>query len=129
MKSLRILSWSFLLIGIVFAGCAGHKQLAAAHDEVLTYPLPYDLAFLRTMESLETLPDWELGETEKEKGTITVFNKNFSSFTDADQRMATVLVKRVNREETSLQLAPQSQRVIGGDKLMERIGKYLSREL
>ena len=129
MKGFKSCAIAVILLGFTFSGCAVDKKILPAHDEVLIYQLPYDLAYLRTMEALESLPDWELEETEKEKGTIQVRNMNYSALFDADKRVAVFLVKRLGRNETSVEIAPQTQTVIGGDKLLERVAQYLSREL
>lgn len=111
-------------------GCSSiGRQLLPLHDEVLLYDLPFDLTYLRTMEALESHPDWELETTDKEKGLIMVRNINYSQFSDADKRRAVFWIKRVSRRETSVRLAPESQHVIGGDKLLELIAKHVSREL
>ena len=124
--------WSLavLILGLgLMSGCSTSQKVFPVHDEVLSYKLPYDLTYLRALEALENVSGWELEETEKEKGYITVRNVAYSRFDDADKRRATFLLKRVAREETSIELAPQSQRVVGGDDLLKRISQYLSREL
>jgi len=122
-----------IIFSVVFtlglAGCAGDKEVLPTHDEVLSYPLPYDLTFLRTIEALESLPDWDLSETEKEKGIIRVHNTSFTSMDDADKREATFIIKRVNSHETSIALAPYSQQVIGAEVLFKRIAQYVSAEV
>lgn len=56
-------------------------------------------------------------------------NISFSRFTDADKRLATFVIKRVDRNETTVQLAPKSQRVIGGDELLKLVAAKVSQEL
>lgn len=118
-----------VIFSISLTGCAGNKEILPTHDEVLTFAVPYDLAYLRTIEALESLPDWELSETEKEKGIVRIQNTNFASFDDADKRQATFIIKRVSRQETSIALAPYSQKVIGGKELFKRISQYMNTEL
>ncbi len=43
--------------------------------------------------------------------------------------MATFIIKRVNRQETSVQLAPESQRVAEGGQLLDKIAEFVSKEL
>ena len=117
-----------LCLGISAAACA-HNKVLPVHDEVLIYKLPFDLTYLRAEEALERVEGWELQMTEKEKGLIVIRNTNYSSFSDADKRNATFLVKRVGPKETSVELAPQSQSVLGGGDLLRKIAKYLDREL
>jgi len=119
-----------LILGMVPAtGCSLNQKLLPAHDEVLIYPLPYDLTYLRTMEALETFSEWAIEETEKEKGILRARNVHYSSLDDADKRLVTLLIKRVSRRETSIALAPESQRVLGAEKIMERVAQFLSREV
>ena len=130
MQSLKNWSLMIMVAGLSLTGClTTGEKIFPVHDEVLIYNLPYDLTYLRTLEALENVNDWELEETEKEKGIITVRNIAFSRLDDADKRSATVLIKRVSRNETSVTLAPQSQRVVGGDELLKRISQFLTREL
>ena len=109
------------------AGCA-RNSILPAHDEVLTFNLPYDLAFLRTMEAVEAHPDWDLDMTLKEQGIIKIRNLRYSSFADADQRGATLLLKRIGPRQTSVQFDKESWGVVGGDEILKLINQYLSLE-
>lgn len=127
-----IKSLSLILLFSLFplAGCTSTRdKLLPAYDDVLVYDLPFDLTYLRTLEALETVKDWELEDTEKEQGIIRLRNTAFSRFDDADLRQATILVSRISRGQTSVQFAPYSQRVVGGDKMLERISEYVSKEI
>ena len=127
---LNLKTYLMFLIVAVAAGCASTKdKILPVHDEVLVYNLPFDLTYLRTMEAVENVHGWELEETEKEKGIIRVRNIDFGSFEDADIRTATLFIRRMNRNQTSIALADYSQRVKDGNILLERISQYLSREL
>ncbi len=123
--------WNILMLSfsILSAGCAVKNKILPVHDEVLRINLPYDLTYLRTAEALQRVEGWELEATEKERGIIIVRNINFSSFADADKRSATIWLKRIGSRETSVQLAPQSQQVAGGDILLERVSQFLDQEL
>jgi len=112
-----------------FMGCAVAEKVLPVHDEILIYNLPYDLTFLRVMEAVDAVPGWDLQLTKKAQGIIQARNINFSQFGDADKRQVTVLLRSLGRKETSVQLAPESQRVIGGGKILERISLVVSREL
>ena len=116
-------------LGICLAGCAAGNKVLPLHDEVLYFKLPYDLTYLRTGEALERVEGWELEQTEKEKGVIVIRNTNYSSWDDADKRSATFWLKRIGPKETSVQLAPQSQRILGAGMLLERVTQYLDREV
>ena len=59
-----------LMLSLGLVGCNTVGKMLPPNDRVLVYPLPYDLTYLRTMEILDTTSDWQLEETDKEKGTI-----------------------------------------------------------
>jgi MFS superfamily sulfate permease-like transporter len=118
-----------LILGLGFAGCNTVGEVLPPNDEVLVYKLPYDLTYLRTMDALNTTSDWQLEETDKERGIIKVRNMNYSGFDDSDMRTVTFLVKRVDRETTSVSIDPKSQKVLGGKELLEAIGGALGREI
>lgn len=115
---------------ILLNACMGGKPpMIPPYDEVLVYELPFDLTYLRTLEALENIPGWELEETEKEKGIIVARNVRHTSLEDAEKRTATLFISRVNRGQTTVQLAPRSRWVIGGAALMKKISEYVGREL
>ena len=116
-----------LFISLASFGCA-HSSFLPHHDEVLIYPLPYDLAFLRTLEAVQEHKDWDLDWTDKEMGVISIRNMRYSSFADADRRQAFLIVKRLNSKETSVQFDPKSQSVVGGDEILKLVRGALSRE-
>ena len=122
---------AMILVMIFSTGCftSAKKAILPVYDDVLIYPISFDLAYLRTLEALESLPDWELEETEKEKGMIVARNVNFKNFGDQDKRLAVFMIKRLDRSQTSIQLAPHTQSVTGGDDLLKQVSKYVSREL
>lgn len=123
LKSAFSLAFGLFLLG----GCA-HSSILPVHDEVLVYPLPYDLTFLRTLDAVDAHPDWEPNWTDKEKGILHLQNTRYSSFADADKRSMVLLVRRENLEETSVRLAPESQAVFGGDEVLKLIRAVLSEE-
>jgi hypothetical protein len=115
--------------GLMGGGCNTVGEGLPPNDEVLIYPLSYDLTYLRTMEALDGQGHWQLEETDKEKGTISVRDTNYSRLDDADLRAITFVVKRVDRGTTSVSIDPASQKVFGGAELMKAIGTALSREI
>lgn len=125
--------YGFILLFLSLTGCVlssqSQKPDLPPNDKVLTYPLPMDLAFLRAMEALEKIPDWELEATEKEKGWIRIRNLNYSRFDDADKRLIMVLLKQEERNKVSIQIAPESQRVLGGDLVLKAIDELLKKEV
>ena len=128
---MRKLATSFLILLVMASGFYGCKKSSVlpSWDEVLVYPLPYDLTYLRTMEAVDSHPDWELDYTEKEAGIIKIHNQRYSSFADADLRYATLMVKRLEHNKSSVEFAPESQAVVGGDEILKLIKKTLSDEV
>lgn len=125
MRFVRKAFWMGPLVFSIFLGCA-HSGVLPKYDEILVYPLPYDLTFLRVLEAVNSHPDWQPSWTDKEKGVIELHNVRYSSFADADQRSATLKVNRLGHHETSVQLAPKSQSVVGGDEILKIIKDFLS---
>ena len=117
-----------LAFSLSLSACASRNAVLPTHDEVLTYNLPYDLTFLRTMEAIEAHPDWDLDVTLKEQGIIKIRNLRYSSYADADQRGGTLLVTRAGPRQTSVQFAKESWGVVGGDEILKLIKQYLSLE-
>lgn len=128
MKTIYKIMFVFIIAFALF-GCNTTGKLLPPNDETLVYKLPYDLTFLRTMEALNAQPFWQLEKTEKEKGIIIARDMNYSRLDDSDLRVITFMVKRVDKETTSVAIDSESQHVYGGDKLLKAIGEYLSREV
>lgn len=117
-----------LILGSVLTGCNTVSKVLPPNDEKLLYKLPYDLTYLRTLEALDSQPNWQLEETEMVKGIIKVRNTNYSNPDDADLRVITFVIKRVDPQTTSVSILPKCQHVPGGDKLLVAIGERLSSE-
>ena len=118
-----------LILGLGLAGCNSVGKVLPPNDEVLVYKLPYDLTYLRTMEALNSVGTWELEETDKERGVISVRDTNYSNLDDSDLRVITFVVKRVDRGTSSVSIDTKSQKVFGGKKLLEAISEALGREV
>ena len=134
MKRFRV--WVILAViasSFPFQGCSLYrhveKDLLPKHDQVLMFDLSYDLVYLRTLEAMENVSGWELEETEKEKGIIRVRNTDYSRFGDKDLQFATLEIRRIAREQTSVQLSKDTQYIVGGDKLLSAITEFVGREL
>lgn len=118
------------LSGMTMSGCSSTKKaVLPVNDDILIYSLPFDLTYLRTMDALQNVPNWELEETEKEQGIIKVRNINYGAWNDADKRLIIVLIKSLDSNKTSVQLAPESQSILGGDDLLKQIAAALKREI
>ena len=96
------------------------KQSSIVHDELFTYDVSYDRAYLRVIEAAELVPAWILSGTDQRAGTITLRSTGFSN--DAE---VTVIIKRISKEQTSIELAPDSQRVKGVEDILKAIDKLL----
>jgi hypothetical protein len=118
-----------LVLSLGFSACNTVGKVLPPNDEVLVYQLPYDLTYLRTMEALDGKGRWQLEETDKEKGLISVRDTNYSRLDDSDKRVIKFQVKRVDRGTTSVSIAPDSQKVFGGADLMKAISSALGREI
>ena len=118
-----------LILGLGLAGCNTVGEVLPPNDEVFVYKLPYDLTYLRTLDVLTAIENWQLEETDKERGFISVRDMNYSRFDDSDLRVITFVIKRVDRETTSVSIDPKSQKVFGGKKLLDAIGEALGREI
>lgn len=118
----------FSVLALALAGCNTVCKVFPPHDEVLVYKLPYDLTYLRTIEALDGRGAWQLEETDKEKGTLSVRDTNYSRLDDSDLRVIHFVVKRVDRETTSVSIDPKSQKICGGKDLMKAISEALARE-
>ena len=116
------------MLGLGVIGCNTVGKLLPPNDRVLVCNLSYDKAYLRTLDALDSKKDWVLQGTDKEKGTISVHNNNYSRLDDSDLRSLTFLVKRIDRETTSVSIAPGSQKVYGGDQLLKLVEEYLNRK-
>jgi hypothetical protein len=118
-----------LILGLGLAGCNTVGEVLPPNDEVFVYKLPYDLTYLRTLDVLTAIENWQLEETDKERGFISVRDMNYGRFDDSDLRVITFVIKRVDRETTSVSIDPKSQKVFGGKKLLDTIGEALGREI
>ncbi|OQA56502.1 MAG: hypothetical protein BWY42_00984 [Candidatus Omnitrophica bacterium ADurb.Bin277] len=116
------------LVCLHLAGCATAEKILPLHDETLVYDLPLDLTYLRTMEAVDSRPGWELEGTDKEKGIIKVRNVQYSRLDDSDKRSLTILVRRISAARTSVALAPESQRSLGGGDMLQTIKEKLNAE-
>lgn len=125
--------FTLLAVGVLcfgfWGGCMGGKKPIQIHDEVLTFSLPMDLVYLRTLEAVQKHADWDIERTDKEKGQIYLRNRRWSSYADADRRQARLMLKRVSAKETSVQFDPKSQTVVGGDEILSIIKEYMAPEV
>ncbi len=119
-----------LAMGLQACAAMHRNPLLPVHDEVLVYQLPFDVAYLRALDALQNVQDWQLEYTEKEKGLIQVRNINYSGLDDADKRVVTFLIKKgADRGQTTVELAKESQQVLGAEVLIKAVSHSLEREV
>ncbi|GEM_PF-738759 len=126
-------AFTLLGVGVLFCGvlwgCAGSKKPVQVYDEVLAFSLPFDLVYLRSMEAVQKHGNWDIERTDKEKGQIYIKNKRYSSYADADLRKGLLVVKRISAKETTVQIDPEFQSVVGGDEVLSLIKHYMAPEV
>ena len=115
---------TFLVVRL-FNSCSSLRDFPA-YDQVLIYDRPYDYTYLKTMEALNTFPNWVLEETDKNKGLIVLRNVNYGHITDRDKWEARFIVKSLGRKQTSVALEPTSQRLVQGGELLKRIDQVMA---
>ncbi|MBI4368243.1 MAG: hypothetical protein HY588_02505 [Candidatus Omnitrophica bacterium] len=113
-------AFGLLVLTTGLAGCASLKDFPQ-YDQELIYDRPYDYTYLRTLEALNTLPGWNLEETDKVKGLIVLRNTQYGHLFDQDKWVARFQVKSLGRKQTSVSLEPASQRLEQGGELLKRI--------
>lgn len=109
-------------VGILTA-CV-HQPLVK-HDEVFIYNRAYDYVYDGVLRALDNAGTWQLGTTDKGRGMIAAYNTKYWDTLDADKRTALILVKAIDRKKTSVELSPESQRVIGVGKVLKSIERVL----
>ena len=129
MKINRMICWLAFVLAVGMGCASATRKILPVHDEVLIYSVAYDLVYLRSMDALQSVPGWDLEQTHKEDGKITVRNVDYSILRDSDQRVITVLIKSLGPNQTSVELTKESQTVLGGDKLLKSIADFMSREV
>lgn len=122
----------FILILVFFSGCLTSWDLSKdkkdypRYDKVLVFDRPFDVTYLRTVEALNNMPGWVLEETDKEKGLIVLHNREYGHAFDKDKRVARFILKRVSRDQTSVELDTSSQRLEEGGELLERVAQMIA---
>ena len=116
-----------IALSLILFGCTT-SPVGPKHDEILIYNKTYDYTYLKVLEAINDTPGWNIYSTDKEAGVIEAFNDTYESLFDADKRRVTFYVKRLESRKTSVELAPDSQTVVGVGELMKSIdtvmGKY-----
>lgn len=117
-----VLKKSFAILGILvvlpFAGCKVFSDSVIIHDELFTYTMPYDKGYMMVVEAVNEAPGWRLVGADKRKGTVASYNEKFMN----DDRVV-ILVKKIDDEKMSVELAPDSQSIRGVEVLLKQIDK------
>ncbi len=122
----RSILWLFLLAFV--SSCGTFSKYEPITYKVYTYEQPYDLVFLRTMETLDSNNDWVFSATRKELGVIEMRNTNYGNWFGVDRQYVRVLVKYVSEKETSVEIDPAHTSCKGKacTQLLEAVNEVLS---
>ncbi|MBI4398641.1 MAG: hypothetical protein HY586_05905 [Candidatus Omnitrophica bacterium] len=104
------------------------KAVFPSRDEVLIFHQAFDYTYLRVVDAILNTGDWTLYETDKREGLIRAYNTKWADpFGPMEQRIATVRVKRLERNRTAVELDSASQTLIGADDLMKSVKQFMNR--
>jgi len=116
----------FCLVLVLAVGCASMgKKDDPKWDKVLVYDRPYDFTYLRTLEALNSFPDWLLETTDKEKGYIIIRNTEYAHLYDRDKTVVRVNIKRLEQRKTSVSFDPTTQQFEKGGVILDRIDSMM----
>lgn len=88
---------------ILILGCS-HLEFASIEYPIYKYKAPVDLVFLKTLDSLNSEDGWVLSFTEKSNGILEIKNITQFAAEETDVQRLRILVKRLDREYTSVEL-------------------------
>ena len=125
MKKVLCFVVSILITSVFASGCSSLKDYPR-YDQVLVYDRPFDYTYLKTLEALNTFPDWVLEETDKNKGLIVIRNTQYGHLFDRDKWVARFNIRRLDKRKTSVSLDPSSQRLEKGGELLNRIDEVVN---
>ena len=108
-----------IVVCVMVCGCNTLGE-TVIHDELFTYEKPFDRVYLTALEAIEENSEWDLVSTNKMEGLILVRASDFMR-----EDAATVVIKRLNRMQTSIELAKESQSIRGVESLLKSIDKSL----
>jgi hypothetical protein len=122
-----------LAVALANSGCVaklletGTKNPVIRYNDILVYEKPFDYTYLGVVKAVDRVPGWRLSNTDKMKGVVTARNEEYEDLFDKDKREITVLVKRIDRKRTSVELAPESQTMLGARVMLQAIQQNLGR--
>ncbi len=108
-------------LSFLMTGCNALDKNVVVHDELFTYEVSYDRCYMVILDVIASKTDgWKLLDTDKPKGVIRA---RVDSFMRDD--IATVIVKRLDKRKSSVELAPDSQTMKGVDQILKEIDKAM----
>jgi hypothetical protein len=114
------------IVGLMYSGCRTLNDAPfgseVVHNELLTYDLSFDKTYMLVIEAINETPGWTLASTDKGAGKIYAMTNSFNY-----DETACLLVKRIDRKKTSVELAPEAQVKKGVEELLKRIDLKLSK--
>ncbi len=121
-------SMAWLVTLVLLAGCGIFEKQPSIRYMVYTYEQPFDLVYLRAIETLDTNDDWAFSYTDKETGVIALRNMNYENWFGMDRQYVRFVVRHVSQTETSVEIDPSASQCKGTAcvQLLEKINTVLS---
>lgn len=94
--------------------------MAIVHDELFTYEEPIDKTYLKVVDAVDKTPGWKLAGTDKNAGKIIASATDFMC-----DDSVTILIKRIGRRKTAVELAPESREIRNVEAILKQIDKEL----
>ena len=119
----------FLTVSLAISGCVSFNHWSdTSKYKVYTYDQPYDLVYLKTLETVDASDNWAIQYTNKEQGTMEFRNIKYANPFDFDRQVANFSVKRISQLNTSVQLEPAKSRCLENEcqKLLDSVDRVLS---
>lgn len=108
---------SFFVIVAFLTGCNVFNE-SIIHDELFSYDVSYDVAYLKVMDAIEVDKNWTIAFTDMRKGIVKAKANEFSR-----DDVVEILIKSAGRDKATVELAVDSQRVFGVEGLLKSIDK------
>lgn len=107
------------MVAVALSGCVTTMTETVVHDELFTYDMPFDRTYLMVLDAIETIPSWQLESTNMKDGLVVVREPG------AGGEQAILMLRRVNKKQTTLELARPSQRIPNAGSLLQDVDAYL----
>jgi len=109
-----------LLLACSMGGCKSFEEDLIVHDELFMYEKGYDYVFMKVIDAVDEMDGWRLIDQDIKLGAVTVRSADFMCDDEVD-----VMVKRVDRKKTTVELAAKSQQTKGVEKILKAIDREL----